>query len=165
MAILTDYTTPDTVRAILGVSLLEIADAIVLNPVYAVMMTERIADLDPGLDAEFKELPADPAARTTNQQRFSDLMQTIVAYFLAQQLMKSVKMFAPQLIQDNKTQMARVADPYADLRDSVVGTLSYLSERTLAVYQLLNPTLPVILPQKRVFAVNSPIGFDPVTNQ
>jgi hypothetical protein len=160
MITLTDYCTTDSIRAVLGVSTEEIEDATILAPIYAVQLQEKLADINPGIVAAFAALPGSPSA---DQLRFKELVQSCAAYQVAQFLLTSVRMFAPQTVMDSKSQMSRVTDPYADLRGEILGTLDYLIPRVRSVYTILFPTASVATSVARIFAINSGIAFDPVT--
>lgn len=161
MLTLTTFCTPASVRAILGVSDDELEDFTILDPIYAVQLGERLTDINASITSVFLGLtaPANP-----NQERFVDLVGTFAAYVVAQQLAGSVKMFAPQSITDSKSGAVRISDPYSDLRVSILGTLTYLTERILKTYALLYPAISVPALTQRVFAASVGIAKDPVTN-
>ena len=158
---ITTYCTADSVRAVLGVSDEEIPDTVILDPIYSLALDERLIDIDSGLAPFYATLPT--TGGTQAQVRFLNLVNTYSAYIVAQQLLNSVKMFAPQIITDSKSTMTRNIDAYADLRTNVIGSINYLYTRITSAYTLLNPSgsTPQVTP--RIFAV-SVGGYDPVTD-
>ncbi len=160
MITLTDYCTTNSIRAVLGVSEEEIEDTVILDPVYAVTLQENLADVNSGIIAAFVAIPGSP---TAGELRFKELVQTYAAYQVAQILLTSVKMFAPQTITDSKAQTSRVNDPYADLRGEILGSLDYFIPRVRSAYSTLYPVASVATNTARVFALNAGIAFDPVT--
>lgn len=159
---LTDYTTPASVRSVLGVSMPEIKDDVVQSPIYETLLEEKLYSLNPQMTEDYlaaKE--ADP--KTHLQERFVNVMQTYAAYHVASQMLGSVAMFAPKVIEDSRTKLERFNDAYKALGAEVLGTLSYLEGKLLGVYALINPDAPVPAKAARISVVNVPLGLNPIT--
>ena len=158
---ITTYCTTDSVRAVLGVSVDEIEDVTVLDPIYSLALSERFTDIDAGLEPFYATIPL--TGQTAAQTRFVNLVNTYAAYVVAQQLLNSVPMFAPQTITDSKASMIRAQDAYDDLRANVLGSINYIFTRIATTYKALNPSGTVPVYNGRIFAVTAG-GYDPVTN-
>ncbi len=161
---LADYCTPDSIRAALGVSVEELPDTVVTQPIYTVTLAEALLDIEPDLIAAYNALlpPHDPAA---NEARFMGIVQTYATYNIAQQMLSAVPMFAPQTIADSKAQMVRNDDASKNLAADILGSLNYLRERILKTYAILFPDQPVAATTARIFGGSVGIAFDPVLNR
>lgn len=159
----TDLTSTTSVRAVLGISELELRDDILLDPIYTVRLTEAMYEKHLGLYDKFL-LVAGIAelARTPIQQRFFDLVQTYAAYHVASQCLGSVAMFAPKIIKDSKSELQRTDDPYTALRESVIASLLWIAAQLMKVYGVIEPTSLVVV-QARTMALAAPLGINPVT--
>jgi hypothetical protein len=158
---LTDYTTPASVRAILGVSDKEITDPVLLDPIFRVTLTEQLNDLSPALLPAYLALK-DLTTNTGPQTRYVDVFQSYAAYLVAQQLVGSAAMFAPQIIKDTKTELARTLDAHKGLRDAIAGSLDYLRGRLLDSYAVLTAGTAKKA-TARTLVLNSALGLNPVT--
>lgn len=159
---LTDYTTPASVRSVLGVSMPEIKDEVVQNPIYETLLEENLYSLHPQMAADY--LLAKAAEPKTNlQERFVNVMQTYSAYQVASQMLGSVAMFAPKVIEDSRTKIERFTDAYKALKAEVLATLSYLEGKLLDIYALVNPDAPAPAKIARILVVSAPLGLDPIT--
>lgn len=152
----------DEVRGILGVSSEEIEDVTVAGTVNWLVLQETLLDIHTSLLTYFTTLQAQ-GSRTANEQRYVDIMQAYSNYVVAQILLGAVRMFAPQTVQDSKSQFGRVADPYADLKDAVLANINYLQNRLGKLYAVLNPGATIAVAPTRILVVVSGIPSDPVT--
>jgi hypothetical protein len=158
----TDLTSTASVRAVLGVSERELRDDILLDPIFAVELTEALYDIHLNLFGDFK-LAAATDPRTSLQQRFVDLAQTFAAYHIAKQCLGSVAMFAPKVIKDSRSELQRSDDPYKNLRIDVPASLALLRTRLRMVYAQINPDATIPTSLDRIRLVATPLGINPVT--
>lgn len=159
---ITDYTTPTSIRAIIGVSDDEISDATITDVVYSIMLDEALYDLSPTLATDYATVKALPTP-TADQTRFLNLINTWCAYQVASQLMTSLELFAPKEIKSEKDAFTRIDNPYADIEANIVQILGTLGTRILNLYADL---FPAQLPPKVttiVSAVAVGLPLDPVT--
>lgn len=157
----TSITSTDEVRAVLGVSPLELTDAVLGSPIYTTNLTEALYALHPQLAADYAAV--DRTAPSADQERFVNLTEAYAAYQVAQQCLGSVQMFAPQLIKDTKTEVQRTQDAYKNLRRDVGATLSILRMSLLTVYPKINPDAVAPSAQSRLMVLSAGIASDPVT--
>jgi hypothetical protein len=160
----TDITSTNSVRAALGVSEKEIRDAVLLNPIYTTRLTEALHDMHPTMLADFVTASAvAEAARTEDQSRFVNLVQTYSAYHIAKQCMGSIEMFAPIRIKDDRAEMQRRNDPYAQLRKDIAETLPVIKMRLRVHYPKINPQAATPAPVERLRVLIAPLGTSPIT--
>ena len=157
-----DYTTPDSVRSVLGISAKEISDAKIADTVYLTTMLEALYALAPTLSADFTTArSANP--RTAHQTRFVLLVETFCSYTVAHALIPNLPMAAPQIITDGKTAINRVANPYEHLREPLQASLAYFKVNLMAAYSDVNPAILKQDKLKRTLVRAAAMPFDPVT--
>lgn len=159
---LSDYTSPNSVRAVLGISAKEISDVVITDDVYLTNMLESLRAISTTLAADYlvaKALPTPTAA----QARFSLLAGTFCAYAVAAQLVSTLPLAAPQLITDGKSQQGRIANPYSALLPSLLASLTYVQGNLVDAYSDVNPA--IVKPDKKSRTMVTSVGLavDPVT--
>lgn len=159
---ITDYTTYDEIRAILGVAPEELEDVTIALPTYGFMLSEGLLDLVETLEDDYATVSAIVPA-TKNTTRFVNLINAWAGYQVAGQLMVSIEMFAPQTIKSDKDEQTRVADPYKGLQEAITATLADLRARILKLYPLVLPGVIVPDAVAEVLMVNVGLATDPVT--
>ena len=160
---LTTYTSYAEVRAVLGVSSTELPDTTLALPMYGLLATLALEDIHVDLPTSFSTVSALPS-KTTNEQRFVDLVQLYVPYTIAKNLLTSLPMFGVKQLSDGRAEFQRQADVFDDVRDGVDAALSSLRYRLAAVFSVLNPTLDVSLTIPTVATVVATgLNLDPVT--
>lgn len=159
---LTDFTTYNEVRATLGVSEPEITDAVLALPMYEVLLTEDLREMNEDLEADYMVADA-LISPTADQARFVYLVQTYSAHKVGLVLIGSIPMFAPRMIKDSSSEFDRMADPYQNMRQSIADTLTYLRSRVLDAYATLTPAAPAPAAITRVLVAGVGLGVDPIT--
>lgn len=158
----TDYTTSDEIRSVLGVASEEIANTVIEATAYGTRLDEAAYALSPSLPEDFVTIGALPAP-TALQIRFLNLVQAWATYQVAFFLLASVSMFAPQEIEASRDRFARIDNPYDFLRGSVANSLGMLAKQLLAVYAQLTPTEPIPDTVDQEYVAVIDLGTDPVT--
>jgi hypothetical protein len=160
--LLTDYTTYDDIRAVLGVTDKEVSDATVALEVYSMGVAADLRDIKASgvattLDAKYSEVKAvNLPDRTSDQQEFYENARSFALYAAARLLATSLPMFGPKDISDSKTLISRFStDPYKETTKRVEFNFNLNRTRLLASFNKVtaagNP------PQQRnLFAVSSP---------
>lgn len=167
MAVITDFTTADAIRALLGVSSLEIEDAVILLPNYLLQFQLEVEDIDKGvggLATHYATVKAiTPASnRTAAEQRFFDLYNMFAAYSVARQLLAAVDMFAPQQISDSKAVFARKDEQTLRLEQALMAGCTLVRNRLLAAYLVYAPAADVATTEQRSYVAAVGLGSDPV---
>lgn len=157
-----DYTTADSVRAVLGISVKEASDAVVEDTVNLTNMLEALYSVSTTLAADFRKAAA-AAPRSDKQTRFVLLVQTFCAYAVALQLIPSLPLLAPQQITDGKTAVNRVDNPYEHLKPSLQASLTYFKANMIEAYAAINSAVTVPTATKRTMVTSVGLGTDPIT--
>ncbi len=159
---LSTYTTPDEVRAALGVSATELTDAVLAIPSYVLVATLALEDINVGLPALYTTTVAIPTP-TPDQQRFIDLTKLYATYSIAQNLLTSLPLFAVKALTDGRASFERIADPFEYIRDDLPALLAALKLRLAAIYTTLAGGSAYVRPTLlQVLATG--LSLDPVTN-
>lgn len=159
---LTDYTTYDEVRGILGVAEEEIPDAVMSLDVYYTTLLEDMYALAPGMQANYEATKALPVP-TASQARFVRLVKAWSGYDVAAQHLDSLSMSAPKTIESDKDKTDRMADPYEQIRANLPGRLATVRDRLLGLYVELFPGDPVPARPTATVIIAVGLGTDPIT--
>jgi hypothetical protein len=160
-----EYTTPDSIRAVLGVSSAELEDDVISNEIYDFQLDEGLIEIADTLsDSYFAKQELD--TKTRAEQRFVNQVETWAAYYVASRLLSSVPMFSPRTIKSEKDSFEREADSYKLLRDDITATLDSLRTKILASLAVLFPAEPTEgdAPE-RVLVEIAAIASDPVLGE
>lgn len=157
-----DYTKPDDVRAVLGVSIKEIADSVIESGVYLTTVLEALYKLNATLAEDYRTASG-TAQRTSKQNRFVLLVQTYCSYIVARQLIPNLPMAAPQIITDGKTALNRIANPYEHLKEPIDASISYFGANLIEAYADINSAVVVPVAARRTMVKSSGLAVDPVT--
>lgn len=160
---LSTYTTPQEIRAVLGVSSTELTDATLALPMYGTLATLGLEDIHVNLPDDFSTVSALPS-KTAQQQRFVDLVKLYVPYKVSKELLVSLPMFSVKQLSDGRAEFQRQADIFDDLKDGVDAALSSLRYRLAATYQALYPANSTTT-ATRLFTqtLATGVAVDPVT--
>ena len=162
---LTDYTDPITIRALLGVSDLEIEDAQLGLPLYVLTIESGLDNLNVNVMAMYLSIGTmPPTTQSTLQKRFYSSVRLYAAGLVAVEILPTLPMAAPKRIGDEKAVLERINDPYALLVENLQATLDSLGKRILASLASLDPTKSVFR-VRRTFAASVGLATDPVTGQ
>lgn len=161
---LSDYTTPQEIRAVLGVSKTELTDETLNLSLYATMATLALEDLSINLPENFSSVSALPS-QTAQQRRFVELVKLFVPYQIAKQLLVSLPMFAVSQLSDGRAEFQRNNLRLEDIRDGVDATLLSLRYRLIATYSAIYPAELVAPAPITQPSVTSSVGLatDPIT--
>lgn len=158
----TNLCSTSSVRAVLGVSEAELRDDVLLQPIYVTRLKEHLFGLNESMIDDFG-VAAVASPQTREQTRFVDLLQTYAAYRMAHHLLGAVAMFAPKTIQDSKTQVERVDDPFSRLKQDILDSLPYLKVQLLTAYSKINTSVSAPTAPSRIRVLVSTPSNNPVT--
>lgn len=159
----TDYTTPDNVRAVLGISAMEVADNVITRNVYLTGLLEALRALSPTLAADYTALKTAGGTHSADESRFLLLAETFCSYTVAVQLVPNLPMSAPQTITDGKSQQGRIANPYEGLLPSLNTSLAIFKFNLMDAYSDINPAIPAPIRTVRTMVTAVGLATDPVT--
>lgn len=158
---LLDYTTPEEIRAVLGVDEVDIADATLALPIYESYLTMELEDIDvtlPDLFATTSALPTPTAAET----RFLTIAKMFATFALAKHLTGSLPLFALKQESDGKAQASRFDNPYRDVINSVNREYDRVKSKLLNAMQAISA--PTTTSTPRVYFSTVALSTDPITN-
>lgn len=162
--VLTDYTTYDEVRAVLGVTDEELEDATLDLDVYSHNLLAELEDVSLDLPAAYTTASAlDEASRSPAQQRFFSATRLFSVYAVAVQLAGSLPLFSPKTITDGKAGYARYADsPYKQTIEECKAQYLRARTRLISAFQTLEDGAATNVGLRPFLSVSSP-SSDPVT--
>lgn len=158
-----DYTSPNSVRAVLGISVKEVSDTVITDNVYLTGLLEALRAVSLTLAADYRALKALSGTRTADEARFLLLAETFCAYVVAIQLTPNLPMSAPQIITDGKSEQGRIANPYLLLLPNLTASLALFKANLLDAYAGINPAIPKTAKTRRTMVLGSGLAVDPVT--
>lgn len=158
----TDYTFPDEVRGVLGISVKEVSDAKVSSTVNLTTLLEALDSLSLTLRADYFTA-SNASPRTPQQSRFVLLVQTFSAYTVAIAVVPSLALAAPQIITDGKTAVNRVANPFENLLPNLTTSLAYFKTTLMEAYAAINPSISPLAPVRRTNVIDTGLAVDPIT--
>lgn len=158
---LQDFTTPDEIRAVLGVAESELTDDVIDLPLYERLLSMDLREIALDLATDYLALP-DAGSRTSAEQLFFDCVQVYSAYAVAYVLVQNEAMFAPEVITDSKTTLQR-ANPYIEAKASVTAGYGLMRGRLIAAYSATGPTVSASVATPLIGMVAVGGASDPVT--
>ena len=162
-ATLYQFTSPDEIRAVLGVSQDDLEDETINLPNYVRQLQFDLADLDSTLEAQYLAVAdIDEGSRTTAQQKLYDVTQVFSAYSISRKLLTGASLFAPRRITDGRAEAERVVDPFAQLREGVEANYGILRSRLLSALAGIGSTVAAVT--SRSYFGTAGLAVNPVTN-
>lgn len=159
---LTDYTSYDEIRAVLGLSTKDLEDTTLALALYERNLTMELAEVDAGVKAQYLAVAGiTENTRTAAQQTFYEVTQVFSAYSISRQLLTSLPYFALQRVTDGRAEGEREHDAFKDTKDSINATYNILATRLKTYYAALGNSL--VSRQTAVHSVGVSIASDPVT--
>lgn len=157
----TDYTSPASVRSLLGVSHEEINDIVVTDDVYYTVLLEHLYMISPTLAEDYIEAKGlDP--RTPAQNRFIMLTDTVSAYAVATAMATPLPMAAPMTIADGKSELTRMSNPYEGIKEDLETALAFYTIKLRAAYALVSE-VPAGTAVTRTNVISVGTAINPIT--
>lgn len=158
---LTNYTTTDEVRSLLGVSPKEVKDAVITTNTNLLVVLEKLDEIDAGV-REAYQLALDTDPPSSLQARFILLVQTFCAYTVALTMIPALPALAPKRITDGKSETERVDNPFTALEPGMRSNLEFVCKKLKTAYSNLTGNATTVAPP-RIMASSSPLATDPIT--
>lgn len=160
MLSLSDFFTPDEVRAALGVSNLELEDATLDLDMYPRHLEIELLQYGQNIISDFHTAGSLPAP-TAADQLFTSLVKQFSLYSVAVLVAESSPNFSPRNITDGKGGFIRHSDSYKEVLARVTARMQQAGDRLATAYKTyLGSTKTVVVPT--LFEAVTP-SFDPVT--
>ena len=157
---LTDYTSYDEIRAVLGVSDDEIEDQTLGLPIYENQLGFEFDDISPTLIPLLDALDGQ-SSKTADELRLERIVSVFAAHAVARHLLMSLPLFAPKRVTDGRAETDRFVDPFTTLTSDV--TAAYHSIRRRLVQALGAAIAPQPAGTPREYLAVSRLAVDPVT--
>jgi hypothetical protein len=147
--LITDYTSYDQIRAVIGLSAQELTDTQLALEIYGNALelyldsvTLPTATPGPGpLKSRFIEIDElDAEARTAKEQKLYSMTKLLSAYAVAVEVAVALPMLAPKMISDSKASLTRFS-PEATFRDVIHALRSRLSELKVGIENINSTTV------------------------
>lgn len=159
---LSDFTSPDDVRACLGVSPKELDNSVLLLDMYETGLSEELLEMGDTLEADYLAIAALPQGDlTAAQQRFVNLTKLFSALSVSKTLAGSLSMFSPKKITDGKAAVERFVDAYAGMKEALAINYSTIRTKLIAAYAATGGAVAVSGTARNYMVVSA--GADPVT--
>lgn len=159
---LTQFTSYDEIRAVLGVAPEELEDFTLALPIHLRQLQFELSDFSDTLESTYLSIAAS-SSRTSAQQKLYDVIQVFAPYSVAKSLLTSVPLFAPRRITDGRADVERVVDPFMDVREGVDAAYAALRERLRAAMSAVSLT-PTSATNLFSYAGTAGLSVNPVTN-
>jgi hypothetical protein len=146
---LTDYTSYDEVRAVLGVSVDEIDDVTLGLGVYSLNLLAELEDIADALPEDYAiVLAVDGGSRTEKQRKLYNAVQLFAPYAAGKQLASSLPIFSPKAITDGKSGFTRYSDsPYKQSIAECLKQYSANRQRLIDAYASFKDTSAALSPR------------------
>ena len=163
MITLNTFTSPDSVRAVLGVTDDDLEDSVLELPMYLQLLQLEFSSISSGIEDLYLPLVVEPPPPLTPlEKRFVDLVQLFSAYAIAKNLLTSLPLFAPKSISDGRAKLDRFSDPLEMVQAGVDNLYAMIKDKLVDILEEMGEVVPVS-PTMTLFAV-APLGYNPVTN-
>jgi hypothetical protein len=164
MSTLTDYSSYQEIRSILGVSATELPDDVLNQPSYSTLLLLALEDVSVNIPTVYATVAALPElSRTAAQQRFYLLARLFASYTLSLTATASMPLFAVTQLSDGRAEFQRQDNSYKDVIDAIKGMHGSIKEKLALAYSVLYPLDTLYTQSSFDFMVASTLGTDPVT--
>jgi hypothetical protein len=156
---LSDYTTYDSVRAVLGVSSRVFPNTAMETEVYALALRVELAQIGPELDQDYIDLIDESVLIVPAAQNFYNAVRLFSAHAVAFKALTALPELSPIYISDSK---AALRKDKSEVAAAVTSEYAKYRRHLAAAYAAYLGTAAPDLFQPSLMAVSSP-DFDPVT--
>lgn len=160
---ITDYTTTDQIRAVLGVSPEEVEDADLTQPVVETLLVEKLDALNPLFLTQRSAVVLIPeSSRTSEQKRYLAVFSAYCTYCVADILSGSLSFFTYRSVTDGKAEMSRQVE-LDQVLQGLRANLAVLFTRLKAALAALDSTYTPPVSQFPTFMTSVGLSQNPVT--
>lgn len=133
------FTSPDEVRAVLGVSSEELEDATINLGVFGMALSDELAELSPNLTTLFLAIGDKTLGRTATDDKLWRRVRMFATYATAKAVASGLPMFGVKDLTDGKAGFSRFADsPYRAAYERVLERYAVFRKHVLDVLVELN---------------------------
>lgn len=158
---ISDFTSPEEIRAALGVDEVDIDDATILLPLYEKLLIIDLEDINIDLPATYASTMAldNPTAA---ESRLLSTAQVFATFSVAKTLAGSLPMFSLKQESDGKAQAQRFDNPYREAIKAVGNEYERARNKLMQALAALGSSSSTTTP--RVYFSTVGLGTDPITN-
>lgn len=158
------YTTYSEIRAALGVAELELPDETLALPLYETQLQLELEDISPLVLTTYDTIVGiAEGSRTADQKSFFAICRLFSTYCVANQLVKTLKMFGLKRTTDGKAEGERF-DPNEDVVDGIAQGYQAMRTRLRGALAKLNPSYTPPTATGLVLAAAVGLATNPVTD-
>lgn len=157
---LTDFTSADAIRAIIGISVDEVSDTTLALPIYLQNLVLSLEDIYVDLPSVYMSYSA-LATKTVLEQKLIDIVQVFSAHQSGKFLFAG-SLFFPKTITDGRASVTRF-DISESLRDDIDKALVAIRRR-LKLLLITLGLLPAEVSTNRNYFGVAGLAVDPITN-
>lgn len=158
---LTDFTTPEDIRAALGLSEEDLDSADLDLPIYVDNLVSDLEDISIDVPERILTTLAIPTPSML-EDRFLRYSRLFCTYSVAKHLTGSLPMFALKSVEDGKARMDRFESPYKDTIRDINAKFDKWKNRLEQAYGSLSSVTARVRTPRRYMSVVPP-SSDPVT--
>lgn len=127
---LAPFSTPDEVRALLGLGVFELEDTTLNLPLYEIHLRREITNLSPAILTGFEELASGDITNLTGDPKaFYDAVHYYATVVVATQVGVALSLLTPKSVSDAKTAIARfTGTPYKDVQEALIREMAHAKE-------------------------------------
>lgn len=159
---LIDFTTYSEIRAALGVSDEELADATLALPIYEEHLRADLEDISLSLIDTYNAVRAE-AVPSAAQSRFLAAVHLFSTYSVAKHLTNALPLFSPRSVEDGKARMERFNDPYKGVIEKIESEYGRWQSRLEAAFIALGQSATART--ARVFMSVAGAASNPITGE
>lgn len=167
MPSLTQLTSNDEIRAVLGVSDLELSDDTLNLPIFESLWLSELSDIYSGLPALIDDIiikqSTNPPTASALETQLLETVKVFSAYATSKNFLSNAQLFTPKRITDGKASVERFADAFKGVIDGINTMYLRLRERIRKLLRLLGIDIPV--PVSRVYLSTAGLAVNPITNE
>jgi hypothetical protein len=156
---ITEFTTYDEVRAVLGVPAKELPDSVLSLPLYAKTLRANLTAFGSNILTDYATAKA--SYTTATEVNFCDAFELFSLYDVAWSVCDALPSLSPRTITDGKAMVQRQLDSYKAVLSAVQARRATYSDALKETYSVVGgSTTSSYTPS--LFSIGSP-DFDPVT--
>lgn len=156
---ITQFTSYDEVRAVLGLPAKELPDATLALPLYGKILKSNLVAIGASIVTDYATAKA--SYTTTAEINFCDAFELFALYDVAWSVCDALPSLSPRTITDGKAMLQRQLDSYKPVLDAVQARRSLHSEALKSAYAVVGGAVGATYTVS-LFAVSTP-DTDPVT--
>lgn len=167
MPTLVQLTTYDEVRAVLGVSDVELSDDTLQLPIFETLWQGEMIEIYEGLPALLDDImlrsSTTPPTVTSIEKQLLETVKVFSAYATSKIFLSNAQLFTTKKITDGRASVERFAQAFKGVIDGLNAMYRTLRNRIRMLLRLLGIEVPE--PAAKVFLSTAGLAVNPITNE